>query len=99
MRNRAEPFPLIPIRRVARAHSAKRRLPDQGGNGVSSTRTEAERNDSRSESAMPVFEKRRIGRTSVEVTELGLGCATLGGSRIAVSRQQAEAIVAAAWAA
>jgi D-threo-aldose 1-dehydrogenase len=48
---------------------------------------------------MPVFEKRRIGRTSVEVTELGLGCATLGGSRIAVSRQQAEAIVAAAWAA
>jgi D-threo-aldose 1-dehydrogenase len=48
---------------------------------------------------MPAFEKRRIGRTSVEVTELGLGCATLGGSRIAVSRQQAEAIVAAAWAA
>jgi len=48
---------------------------------------------------MPVFVKRRIGRTSVEVTELGLGCATLGGSRIAVSRQQAEAIVAAAWAA
>src|SRR5712672_3888041 len=48
---------------------------------------------------MPVFEKRRIGRTSVEVTDLGLGCATLGGSRIAVARQQAEAIVAAAWAA
>ena len=48
---------------------------------------------------MPVFQKRRIGRTSVEVTELGLGCATLGASRIAVSRQQAEAIVAAAWAA
>src|SRR6202048_5497773 len=50
-------------------------------------------------SAMPIFERRRIGRTSVEVTELGLGCATLGGSRIAVSRQQAEAIVGAAWAA
>jgi D-threo-aldose 1-dehydrogenase len=48
---------------------------------------------------MPIFERRRIGRTSVEVTELGLGCATLGGSRIAVSRQQAEAIVGAAWAA
>jgi D-threo-aldose 1-dehydrogenase len=48
---------------------------------------------------MPAFEKRRIGRTSVEVTVLGLGCATLGGSRIAVSRQEAEAIVAAAWAA
>src|SRR5580700_3600638 len=53
----------------------------------------------RQESAMPIFERRRIGRTSVEVTELGLGCATLGGSRIAVSRQQAEAIVGAAWAA
>jgi D-threo-aldose 1-dehydrogenase len=48
---------------------------------------------------MPGFEKRRIGRTLVEVTALGLGCATLGGSRIAVSRQKAEAIVAAAWAA
>jgi D-threo-aldose 1-dehydrogenase len=48
---------------------------------------------------MPIFARRRIGRTSVEVTELGLGCATLGGSRIAVSRQQAEAIVGAAWAA
>src|ERR1700722_13750398 len=49
-------------------------------------------------SAMPIFARRRIGRTSVEVTELGLGCATLGGSRIAVSRQQAGAIVGAAWA-
>src|SRR5438874_845058 len=48
---------------------------------------------------MPAFERRRIGRTSVEVTALGLGCATLGGSRIAVSRQEAEAIVGAAWAA
>src|ERR1700738_1359086 len=53
----------------------------------------------RQESAMPIFTRRRIGRTSVEVTELGLGCATLGGSRIAVSRLQAEAIVGAAWAA
>jgi len=48
---------------------------------------------------MPAFEKRRIGRTAVEVTVLGLGCATLGGSRIAVSRHEAEAIVGAAWAA
>jgi D-threo-aldose 1-dehydrogenase len=48
---------------------------------------------------MPDFGKRRVGRTSVEVTELGLGCATLGGSRVAVSRQEAEAIVGAAWAA
>src|ERR1700719_3068198 len=43
------------------------------------------------------FEKRRIGRTSVEVTALGLGCATLGGTRIPITRQQAEAMVRAAW--
>src|SRR5213080_2928232 len=46
---------------------------------------------------MPEFEKRRIGRTSLEVTVLGLGCATLGGTRIPVTRQGAEAIVRAAW--
>jgi D-threo-aldose 1-dehydrogenase len=49
------------------------------------------------ERAMNGFEKRRIGRTSLEVTVLGLGCATLGGTRIPVTRQQAEAIVRAAW--
>jgi D-threo-aldose 1-dehydrogenase len=43
------------------------------------------------------FEKRRIGRTSLQVTALGLGTATLGGTRIEVTRQQAEAIVRAAW--
>jgi D-threo-aldose 1-dehydrogenase len=43
------------------------------------------------------FAKRRIGHTALEVTELGLGCATLGGSRIDVSRAAAEAIVDAAW--
>src|SRR5215468_2331640 len=48
---------------------------------------------------MAAFEKRRIGRTSLEVTALGLGCATLGGSRIAVSCGEAEAIIRAAWAA
>jgi hypothetical protein len=48
---------------------------------------------------MPAVEKRRIGRTSLEVTVLGLGCATLGGSRIDVSREMAEAIVRAACAA
>jgi D-threo-aldose 1-dehydrogenase len=46
---------------------------------------------------MPAFEKRPIGRTSLQVTALGLGCATLGGSRIDVSRETAEAIVRAAW--
>jgi len=48
---------------------------------------------------MAEFAKRRIGRTKLQVTELGLGCATLGGSRIDVAREQAEAIVGAAWAA
>ncbi|MBV9153618.1 MAG: aldo/keto reductase [Alphaproteobacteria bacterium] len=43
------------------------------------------------------FEKRRIGRTHLDVTVLGLGCATLGGTRIPVTRDQAEAIVRAAW--
>ena len=46
---------------------------------------------------MNPFEKRRIGRTSLEVTALGLGCATLGGTRIQITRQEAEAIVRAAW--
>ncbi|HEX3953462.1 MAG TPA: aldo/keto reductase [Stellaceae bacterium] len=48
---------------------------------------------------MAEFAKRQIGRTGLRVTELGLGCATLGGSRIGVARQQAEAIAEAAWAA
>ncbi|HEX3883261.1 MAG TPA: aldo/keto reductase [Stellaceae bacterium] len=46
---------------------------------------------------MAEFSRRRIGRTGLEVTELGLGCATLGGSRIDVARQSAEDIVSAAW--
>jgi D-threo-aldose 1-dehydrogenase len=48
---------------------------------------------------MTDLEKRPLGRSAVEVTALGLGCATLGGSRIPVSRQDAETIVRAAWAA
>jgi D-threo-aldose 1-dehydrogenase len=51
------------------------------------------------EETMAEFAKRRVGRTKLHVTELGLGCATLGGSRIGVARQAAEEIVAAAWAA
>ena len=43
------------------------------------------------------FPKRQIGRTGLMVTELGLGCATLGGSRIEVGPHTAEAIVSAAW--
>src|SRR5271155_2399493 len=46
---------------------------------------------------MAEFAKRRIGRTALEVTVLGLGCATLGGTRVAVTRAEAEAIVRAAW--
>ena len=46
---------------------------------------------------MADFAKRRIGRTSLEVTVLGLGCATLGGSRIEVTSGEAQAIVRAAW--
>jgi len=46
---------------------------------------------------MVEFAKRQIGRTALRVTELGLGCATLGGSRIDVARAAAEAIVRAAW--
>jgi D-threo-aldose 1-dehydrogenase len=45
------------------------------------------------------FPQRQIGHTGLQVTELGLGCATLGGSQIAVARAAAEEIVAAAWAA
>ena len=48
---------------------------------------------------MPDFAKRQIGRTGLYVTELGLGCATLGGSRVDIGRGVAQAIVEAAWAA
>jgi D-threo-aldose 1-dehydrogenase len=48
---------------------------------------------------MAEFAKRQVGRTKLQITELGLGCATLGGSRIGVARQAAEDIVSAAWAA
>ena len=48
---------------------------------------------------MTNLEKRPVGRTALKVTALGLGCATLGGSRVPVSRKEAEAIVRAAWAA
>ena len=46
---------------------------------------------------MPQWEKRRVGRTSLQVTTLGLGTATMGGSRIGVTQQEGEAIVRAAW--
>ena len=44
-----------------------------------------------------MWEKRRVGRTKLEVTTLGLGTATMGGSRIPITRAEGEAIVEAAW--
>lgn len=46
---------------------------------------------------MPQWEKRRVGRTNLEVTSLGLGTATMGGSRIPVIREEGEKMVRAAW--
>jgi D-threo-aldose 1-dehydrogenase len=48
---------------------------------------------------MTSFETRRLGHTPLRVTVLGLGTGTLGGHRIPVSRDQAEAVAAAAWSA
>ena len=45
---------------------------------------------------MPEWEKRRVGRTALQVTSLGLGTATMGGSRIRVTREEGEAMVRAA---
>src|SRR5215813_2210799 len=47
---------------------------------------------------MTGFEKRSLGRTSVEVTVLGLGCAPLGGHGVPVTPGEAEGIVRASWA-
>jgi len=44
-----------------------------------------------------MWQKRRIGRTNLEVTSLGLGTATMGGTRIKVTQAEGEAMVRAAW--
>ena len=46
---------------------------------------------------MSEWEKRRVGRTNLAVTCLGLGTATMGGSRIPVTREESENLVRAAW--
>jgi D-threo-aldose 1-dehydrogenase len=46
---------------------------------------------------MTGFAKRRVGRTALEVTELGLGTATLGGSRVRITHPERFEIVRAAW--
>ena len=43
------------------------------------------------------IETRPLGQTSLRVTVLGLGAGTIGGHRIPVDRQQAEAVINAAW--
>ena len=46
---------------------------------------------------MPTWEKRQLGRTKLRVTILGLGTATMGGSRFKVTQEEGQAIVTAAW--
>ncbi len=46
---------------------------------------------------MSTWETRQVGRTKLHVTTLGLGTATMGGTRVKVTRQQGEDIVTAAW--
>lgn len=46
---------------------------------------------------MPSIPTRRIGRTDLFVSEVGLGTATIGGSRFVVERATREAVVQAAW--
>lgn len=48
---------------------------------------------------MAEWEKRRVGKTNLFVTSLGLGTATMGGSRIPVSDDEGREMVRAAWAA
>jgi D-threo-aldose 1-dehydrogenase len=47
--------------------------------------------------AMTSMDKRRIGRTDLYVTSLGLGTATMGGSRIPVTPEERVKLVRAAW--
>ena len=44
-----------------------------------------------------MWETRQLGRTKLQVTTLGLGTATMGGSRIPITQEQGQAIVSAAW--
>src|SRR5216684_3182562 len=48
---------------------------------------------------MTGFETRPLGHTGLRVSVLGLGSATMGGHRVPVTRETAEEIVRAAWAA
>ncbi len=46
---------------------------------------------------MPTFQKRQLGRTKLHVTTMGLGTATMGGSRFVVTPDTRNGIVTAAW--
>jgi D-threo-aldose 1-dehydrogenase len=46
---------------------------------------------------MATWEKRRVGRTALHVTSLGLGTATMGGSRIPMTNEARLKLVDAAW--
>jgi D-threo-aldose 1-dehydrogenase len=46
---------------------------------------------------MATWEKRRIGRTNLQVTSVGLGTATMGGSRIPMTNEERLKLVSAAW--
>ena len=44
-----------------------------------------------------MINKRKIGNTNIEVSELGFGCAPLGGWPVAVSEQDANLSLETAW--
>ena len=44
-----------------------------------------------------MINKRKIGKTDIEITELGFGCAPLGGWPVAVSEQDANLSLETAW--
>jgi D-threo-aldose 1-dehydrogenase len=46
---------------------------------------------------MATWEQRRIGRTNLQVTPLGLGTATMGGSRVPMTGAERVKLVDAAW--
>jgi D-threo-aldose 1-dehydrogenase len=46
---------------------------------------------------MATWEKRRVGRTNLYVTSLGLGTATLGGSRIPMTSKERVDLIDSAW--
>jgi D-threo-aldose 1-dehydrogenase len=48
---------------------------------------------------MATWERRRVGRTALHMTSLGLGTATMGGSRISMTNEARLKLVDAAWSA